>query len=258
MTATETIGAATRAEVCVAACADGWRDAGEILISPFGVVPAVGARLARATFAPELLLSDGEAMLVPGVWPYGEKPPLIEGWIPFRAIFDLVFGGRRHVMMMPSQIDRHGNTNISSIGADYQRPDVQLLGSRGAPGNTVNHPTSYWLPRHSARAFVPRVDFVSGVGYDSAAAAGPAAERFLDLRRVVTNLAVLDFGGPERTMRLVSTHPGVSRAEVEAATGFELAGEAEPPPTRTPSEEELRLIREVIDPRGAREREVPS
>ncbi|HYC81629.1 MAG TPA: CoA-transferase [Solirubrobacterales bacterium] len=249
---------ATRAEVCVVACADAWRDAGEILISPFGAVPAVGARLARATFAPELLLSDGEAMIAAGVWPYGEKPPVIEGWIPFRAIFDLVFGGRRHVMMMPSQIDRYGNTNISSIGADYRRPDVQLLGSRGAPGNTVNHPTSYWLPRHSARAFVPRVDFVSGVGYDSAAAAGPAAERFHDLRRVVTNLAVLDFGGPERSMRLVSVHPGVTRAEVEAATGFELAGEAEPPESRAPSEEELRLIREVIDPRGARESEVPA
>lgn len=248
--------AASRAEVCVAACADAWRDAGEVLVSPIGVVPAIGARLARATFAPQLLLSDGEAMLAAGVWPYGEEPPAVESWLPYRSVFELLWRGRRHVMMMPSQIDRHGNANISSIGSDFQRPTVQLLGARGAPGNTVNHPTSYWLPRHTTRAFVPRVDVVSGVGYDSAAAAGPAAQRFHDLRRVVTNLAVLDFGGPDHSMRLVSVHPGVSRAEVEAATGFELAGEAEPPKTRIPDEDELRLIREEIDPRGAREREV--
>jgi len=249
---------ASRAEVCVAACADAWRGAGEVLISPIGVVPAIGARLARATFAPQLLLSDGEAMLAAGVWPYGERPPVVEGWLPYRSVFDLLWRGRRHVMMMPSQIDRHGNANISSIGADYQRPTVQLLGARGAPGNTVNHPTSYWLPRHTRRSFVPRVDHVSGVGYDSAAAAGPAAERFMDLRRVVTNLAVLDFGGPDHSMRLVSVHPGVDRAEVEEATGFGLAGEAEPALTRTPSEEELRLIREAIDPHRAREGEVRS
>ncbi|MEZ5077628.1 MAG: CoA-transferase [Solirubrobacterales bacterium] len=246
----------TRAEVCVAACADVWADAGEVLVSPIGIVPGVAARLARATSAPQLLLSDGEAMLGAGLWPFGESPPVIEGWLPYRNVFELLWSGKRHVMMMPSQIDRYGNANISSIGPDYHRPDVQLLGVRGAPGNTVNHPTSYWLPRHDARAFVPRVDMVSGVGYDSAAAAGPAAERFLDLRRVVTNLAVLDFHGPGHAMRIVSLHPGVERAEVEAATGFELAGDDAPPQSRVPSEEELELIRDVIDPADFRAREV--
>jgi acyl CoA:acetate/3-ketoacid CoA transferase beta subunit len=247
---------ATRAEVCAVACAEAWRDAGEILASPIGIVPTVGARLARATFSPELLLTDGEAMLAAGTWPLGEQPTTHEGWLPYRAVLEVAWGGRRHVMMMPSQIDPHGNANISFIGEDYQRPVAQLLGVRGAPGNTVNHPTSYWLPRHSARALVPHVDMVSGVGYDSAAAAGPAAERFLDLRRVVTNLAVFDFGGPERTMRLLSLHPGVERAAVEEATGFELALAAEVAETRLPSEEELRLIREAIDPGGLRDREV--
>lgn len=251
-TATE----ATRAEVCAVACAEAWRDAGEILASPIGVVPTIGARLARATFSPELLLTDGEAMLAAGTWPLGEQPEGREGWLPYRAVLEVAWGGKRHVMMMPSQIDPHGNANISFIGDDYQRPVAQLLGVRGAPGNTVNHPTSYWLPRHSTRALVPRVDMVSGVGYDSAAAAGPAAERFLDLRRVVTSLAVFDFGGPGRTMRLLSLHPGVAREEVEGATGFELADAEEVGETRLPSEEELRLIREVIDPGRLRDREV--
>lgn len=246
---------ATRAEVCVVACAEVWRDAGEILVSPIGLVPAVGARLARATFAPQLLLGDGGAMLAAGVWPVGEQPESYEGWLPYRSVFDLVWNGRRHVMMMPSQVDRHGNANISYIGTD-SAADVQLLGVRGAPGNTVNHPTSYWLPRHSTRALVPRVDMVAGVGNDSAAAAGPGAERFHDLRRLVTNLGVFDWNGPEGTMQIVSLHPGVGRDEVAAATGFELGADDEVVESRLPSDEELRLIREEIDPKGARDREV--
>ncbi len=249
------VGDATRAEVCAVACAEVWRGAGEILASPIGMVPQVGARLARATFEPALLLTDGEARLAAGVWPLGEAPSAYEGWMPYRAIFDLVWTGRRHVMMMPSQIDRHGNANISYIGGDFRKPDVQLLGVRGAPGNTVNHPTSYWLPRHSTRALVPRVDMVAGVGNDAAAAAGPGASRFHDLHRLVTSLGVFDWGGPEGTMRILSLHPGVEREEVVAATGFELP-DSDVPETRLPTDEELRLIREEIDPRGVRDREV--
>ncbi len=247
----------TRAEVCAVACADTWRGAGEILLSPFGVIPAIGARLARATFSPDVLLTDGEAMLARGVWPIGETPAAFEGWLPYRTIFDLLWSGRRHIMMMPSQLDRFGNMNISCIGSDYRRPVAQLVGVRGAPGNTVNHPTSYWIPRHSERVFVPQVDRVSGVGYDSAASAGPAAQRFHDLRRVVTDLAVLDFESADHAMRLVSVHPGVTVEQVQDATGFPLVVDGAVAQTRTPSDDELRLIREVIDPGGARIRELP-
>lgn len=247
----------TRAEVCVVACAEAWRGDGEIVASPFGAIPAIGAQLARATFEPDLLLSDGEAEFVAGTWPVDEPAPgPVEGWVPYRSVFDIVWGGKRHAMMRPSQIDRFGNINISAIG-NFARPTRQLLGMRGAPGNTVSHPTSYWLPRHRTRAFVPRVDVISGVGYDSAAAAGAAASRFLDLRRVVTNLAVLDFGSAEHAMRLVSVHPGVSVDEVAANTGFELVIEGDVPVTRMPTPDELRLIREVIDPRMTRYYEIP-
>lgn len=154
MSAVSVTETATRAEVCAVACADAWRGDGELLASPFGTIPAIGARLARATFEPELLLTDGEAAYAAGVWPVGEQPRVREGWLPYRAIFELVWRGRRHVMMIPSQLDRAGNANISCIGADYARPKVQLLGVRGAPGNTVSHPTSYWIPRHSPRVLV--------------------------------------------------------------------------------------------------------
>jgi len=247
---------ATTAEVCIVACAEAWRGDGEILASPIGVIPTIAARLARATFEPDLLLTDGEALLGQGTWAIAGRPEVVEGWLPYRLIFDLVYNGTRHAMMSPSQIDLHGNVNISAIG-DFGRPKAALLGVRGAPGNTVNHPTSYWIPRHTPRTFVARVDMVSGIGYDRAAQAGPAASRFHDLRRVVSNLGVFDFATAGRAMRLVSIHPGVGIDEVQAATGFELTVPPDVPQTPPPSAGELHLIRTVIDPGGRRQAEVP-
>ncbi|WP_329049821.1 CoA-transferase [Streptomyces violaceus] len=235
----------TRAEYCVIACAEAWRDDGEVLASPMGLIPSVGARLARLTFAPDLLLTDGEALLV-------RPDGTAEGWLPYRQHLAWVTGGRRHVMMGASQIDRFGNQNISCIG-DWERPERQLLGVRGAPVNTLNNPTSYWIPRHSRRVFVERVDMVCGVGYDHAAGA-----RHHRIPRVVSDLGVFDFATPDRSMRLASLHPGVTVEQVREATGFELTVPGEVPPTREPSAEELRLIREVVDPAGTRAREVAS
>lgn len=230
----------TRADVCVVACAEAWRGDGEIVASPMGIVPRLGALLARATFEPDLLITDGEASLI-------TADGTVEGWLPFRSIFDVVASGRRHVMMGASQLDRFGSSNISAVG-DWRKPKVQLLGSRGAPGNTINHPTSYWVPNHSPRVFVEEIDFVSGIGWDRGAQ---------EIRRVVTNLGVFDFPAPGRTMRIRSLHPGVSIEEVVAATGFAV----EVPPgavevTRAPTSAERRLICEVLDPDETRFREV--
>lgn len=245
----------TRAEVCVVACAEAWRGDGEILASPIGLIPSIGDRLARATFAPDLLLSDGEAYLGAGTWAIGDKPAVIEGWIPYRFVFDMLYTGKRHVMMGPSQVDRYGNANISAIG-DFARPKVQLLGVRGAPGNTVHHPTSYWVSRHGPRSFVGAVDMVSGVGYDRAAAAGTSATRFHEIRRVVSDLGVFDFVTPDHRMRLVSVHPGVTVEQVLTATAFELEVPSGVEETRLPTAEELELIRTVIDPKDLRTTEV--
>ncbi|MEV0599955.1 CoA-transferase [Streptomyces sp. NPDC050315] len=257
-TATTTATAsATRAEYCVVACAEAWRDAGEILASPMGTIPSIGARLARLTFSPDLLLTDGEALLMADVPALGAPSGTTEGWLPYRQHLALVASGRRHVMMGASQIDRYGNQNISCIG-DWAQPKRQLLGVRGAPVNTLNNPTSYWVPRHSTRVFVEKVDMVSGVGYDRAAAAGPSATRYHRIPEVISDLGVFDFETPDRTMRLRSLHPGVTVAQVREATGFALTIPEDVPYTREPTADELRLIREVIDPNGVREREVPS
>ncbi len=251
-----TDGPATRAEVCAVACADLWRDAGEILVSPFGTIPSLGARLAKATFSPDLVLTDGDAALMVGAPPLGTPPEdlVLEAAMPYRTVFDVVWSGRRHVMMMASQIDRTGNQNIAAVG-DWARPKVALVGVRGAPGNSVNHPTSYWVPDHSARTFVEHVDVVSGVGYARAKAAGPGATRYHHVARVVSNLGVFDFETPDRTMRLRSVHPGVGIDEVRAATGFELSTK-DATETRQPTGAELRLLREVLDPQSTRDREV--
>ncbi|MGW2648723.1 CoA-transferase subunit beta [Streptomyces sp. NPDC001393] len=246
---------ATRAEYCVVACAEVWRDAGEVLASPMGTIPAIGARLARLTFSPDLLLTDGEALLTGDVPAVGAQAGVVEGWLPYRQHLALVATGRRHVMMGASQLDRYGNQNISCIG-DWARPTRQLLGVRGAPINTLNNPTSYWVPRHSGRVFVERVDMVCGVGYDRAAEAGPAVTRYHRIADVVSDLGVFDFETPDRTMRLRSLHPGVTVEQVVDATGFPLTIPDEVPYTRDPTAAELRLIREVIDPKGLREREV--
>jgi acyl CoA:acetate/3-ketoacid CoA transferase beta subunit len=247
-------GRPSRAEVCVVACAEAWRGDGAILASPMGLIPTLGARLAQLTFAPGLLLTDGEAHLLAPDGAGGGR--VTEGWLPYRSVFTMVAAGRRHVMMGAAQIDRFGNQNISCIG-DWSRPKAQLLGVRGAPGNTINHPVSYWVPRHSRRVFVDRVDMVSGVGYDRAAALGPRAARFHELRVVVTSLAVLDFQTADHTMRLRSVHPGVTAGDVTAATGFPLAIPGDVPVTRLPTGQELALIRGQLDPAGLREREIP-
>jgi acyl CoA:acetate/3-ketoacid CoA transferase beta subunit len=246
----------TRAEVCVVACAEAFRGDGEILASAMGTVSMLGARLARATFEPDLLVSDGEAYLVANDLPLGagDEEKVVESWLPFRTVFDLVWSGRRHVIMGATQIDRFGNQNISCIG-EWDHPKVQLLGSRGAPGNTANHTTSYWIPNHGPRVFVEHVDFVSGIGNDRAE---PPLYGFHEIRRVVSNLAVMDFEARTGLMRLVSVHPGVTVDEVMAATGFELLVPDDVEETRGPDRKELRLIRRVLDPDGLRDAEVPA
>lgn len=268
--------AASRVEVCIVACAEAFLGDRDLLCNPIGNVPVIGGRLARATFAPELVYTDTVAALVAGNHPVGpvsssgpassDGPAtpngrkIIESYAPYRSVFDIVWSGRRHVLMGASQIDMWGNQNIAAIGG-WDKPKAQLLGLRGAPGNLVNHTTSYWVPQHSTRSFVAQVDVVSGPGYDRMRELGAPGNRFHEVRRVVSNLGVFDFDTPDRRMRIRSLHPGVELSEVTENTGFDLATDqtqAEPATTRLPTDEELRLIREVLDPANLRDRELPA
>ena len=256
--ATDLSALVSRADVCAVAVADCFRGDGEILANPIGTIPMIGGRLARAAFEPDLLMTDGEAGLIANAAAVPDVADRIyETSNPYRRMFDVVWSGRRHVMMGATQVDRFGNQNIAGLGGTPDRPKVQLLGFRGAPGNTINDTTSYWVPSHSPKVFVAAVDVVTGIGYDRAAALGPVAARFHEIRRVVSNLGVFDFDTPDHAMRLRSVHPGVTVDEVVAATGFDLVIPDDVPTSRLPTPDELALLDELIDPTGSRRREVP-
>jgi acyl CoA:acetate/3-ketoacid CoA transferase beta subunit len=243
----------SRAEVCAVTCAELFRDAGEIMVSPMATLASIGARLARLTFSPDILLTDGEALLLADTPALG-APGAVEGWMPFGRVFETLAWGRRHVVMGANQVDRYGNQNISAFGP-LQHPTRQMFGVRGSPGNTINHATSYFVGNHSTRVFCETVDVVSGIGYDKAEPDNPAF-RFVNVHRVVSNLGVFDFGGPGHQMRALSLHPGVSAGEVAEATSFEVHGLDDVAVTRLPTPDELQLIREVIDPKSLRDKEV--
>jgi len=245
----------TLVELCIAAASEAWRDAGEVLASGLGLVPRVAAGLAKLTFSPDLLMTDAEALLVAEPVPVGDRDgyrPRVEGWMPFRKVFDVLWAGRRHAMTMPTQIDRFGQINISCIGGTYEQPKAQLLGVRGIPGNTINHPCSFFVADHSKRSFVERVDMVSGAGYDPARWPDGVRRDFHRLGLVVSNLAVLDFGGPDHGLRLRSLHPGVTVEQVEERTSFPLARADDLRETPAPTTEQLTLIRTVLDPHDLR------
>ena len=242
----------SRAEVCAVACAELFRDAGEIMVSPMTTMASIGARLARLTFAPDILLTDGEAQLLADTPAIG-APGAVEGWMPFGRVFETLAWGRRHVVMGANQIDRFGNQNLSAFGP-LQHPTRQMFGVRGAPGHTVNHATSYWVGSHSTRVFCDAVDVVSGIGWDKIDPGNPAY-RFVNVNQVITNLGVFDFNGPDHTMRAVSLHPGVEPAEIGDNTAFEVHGLDDAPATRLPTGDELDLIR-TLDPKSLRDKEI--
>jgi acyl CoA:acetate/3-ketoacid CoA transferase beta subunit len=207
------------------ACADIFRGEGRILASAFGLAPRLGARLAKATFAPELVLTDGGTTIV-------DAEGNAQGHLSFSRVFDLVWSGRRHAILGASQLDRHGNANLSCIG-DWNRPKVQLLGSRGLPGNTRCHGCSYWVPKHGPRVLVETVDFVSGLGTNRGA---------FELRRLVTDLGVFDFAGPDGTLRLLTLHPGATVDQVQERTGFAVHVTLDLGESRGPTPQELDLL----------------
>jgi glutaconate CoA-transferase subunit B len=242
------------AELLIVACAEAWRGAGEITATGIGPLPRLGAGLAKLSFSPEIQTTDGEAWYTSEPVPLGKRNghvPEYEGLANYDRMFSLLWAGKRHAMVGPVQIDRFGQANISVIG-DHRKPKAAMLGARGFPGNSVCHPNSFFFPAHTTRAFVAgEVDFVCMAGYNPARYLGGKKPAGLDLRIVVTNLCVMDFGGAEHAMRVTSLHPGISFEEVQENTGFPLARAETVGITPAPTVEQLALIAR-LDPHGAR------
>ena len=244
------------AELCICAGADIFRDENpEVFATLIGLVPRLGGSLAKRTFLPGLMMSDGEYYFVSEPVPVGKRNgyvPKREGRIGYERVFDLIPKGNRHAFVGPVQVDRFGQMNLSCIG-DYAAPKVTMLGVRGLPGNTVNNRTSMFFGAHNKRAFVEgEVDMVSGAGYNPARYPDGRFPPGLDHRRIITNLCVLDFEGPNHAIRVRSLHPGVSFEEVQDNTGFDLVRPENLGETPAPTQEQLDIIAE-LDPQGRRE-----
>jgi glutaconate CoA-transferase subunit B len=149
------------------------------------------------------------------------------------------------------QIDAFGNTNLIGIGSDYHHLKVRGPGPIGTTSHTTYCDRYYIaVPQHSPQAFVEKCDFVSAVGWGKG---GQDGRSKLGLpgggpRLCLTPLCVFDFDSADKRLRLQSVNPGHTVAEVEEATGCEIEVPAEVPTTEVPSAEELRVLREVIDP----------
>jgi glutaconate CoA-transferase subunit B len=246
---------ASLAELCIVACSEAFRGNGEVIATGVGPIPRLAAGLAKLTHSPELMMTDGEAYLVEYPVPLGPRgydDRKASGYLPFSRFFDsAVWTGRRHAMVTPTQIDRFGQINLSQLGGTHKQPKTQMLGVRGFPGNTIYHPNSFFFPSHTTRVFVEgEVDMVSGVGYNPAKRSAGGNYSGVDLRCIVTNLCVMDFGGEANAVRVISLHPGVRFEEVQAATGFTLVN-AVSSETPLPTPEQLEIISR-LDPHNIR------
>jgi len=149
-----------------------------------------------------------------------------------------------------AQIDPYGNLNSTLIGPSYAHPKVRLPGSGGANDLASLCWRILVVTQHDRRRFVEKLDFVTTPGFLT----GPGAREAAGLPpgtgpyRVITDLAVLGYEDESKRMQVLSLHPGISLAEVQNATGFELGVKEPLTVTAPPSTEELRILREEVDP----------
>jgi len=219
-------------------------------------LPNIACNLARRTVAPalELIYESGVYGARPARLPLSiGDPTLVTGAISICPMVDLfglyLQGGRVEVAFLGgAQIDRFGNLNTTVIG-DYLRPNVRLPGSGGACEMAINAHRVFIIMRLKRRAFVKRLDFLTSPGHLEGAE--PRAALGLSRRGpqvVVTNKCIFTFDEVTGEMALESLHPGVEMAEVQAEVGWELKVARDLRETEPPTAEELRLLREELDP----------
>jgi glutaconate CoA-transferase subunit B len=221
-------------------------------------LPNIAVALAQRTVAPEieLVYESGVYGARPARLPLSIGDPcLVTGATAAMSMVELfsyyLQGGLIDVGFLgAAQLDRFGNINTTVIG-DYERPKVRLPGSGGACEIAINAREVFVLMRQSARSFVERIDFRTSPGNLGGAALradqgwqgrGPSV--------VVTDLGRYGFDPATGEMVLAAVHPGVSADDVRAATGWDLRVADDLQVTPDPTPEELRLIREELDPEG--------
>lgn len=218
---------------------------------------AAGYLLAKCTHAPNLLFASAIGQGVCREWaPLGlarvealwlDKAMLTVGFA--RVATEILPQLRPLEFFRPAQVDAGGNFNNIALGKDYRRPRLRLPGTGGIPDvTTYEEQVCLYVPRHSRVTFVEKVDYVAGLGHTAARTRGSGP------RYLVTDLGQFDFAGGR--MRLTSLHPGVTLSQVQAKTGFPLEAAPDCGETPPPTTEDVRLLREAIDPLGVRRLEM--
>jgi glutaconate CoA-transferase subunit B len=221
-------------------------------------LPNIACNLARYTVAPdlELIYESGVYGARPDRLPLSiGDPTLVSGALSVVSMADL-FGlylqrGLVEVALLGgAQIDRYGNLNSTVIG-DYKKPKTRLPGSGGACEIATHARRTFIIMRLKRRAFVAKLDFCTSPGHltggDSRARLGLIGG---GPEIVITDKAIFDFANAEREMQLSALYPGVSAGEVQAEVGWPLRSAEKIEEVAPPSGEELRLIRDEVDPKG--------
>ena len=219
--------------------------------------PCAASMLAQKTSAPNLTLmfeAGGVGPLLPRMpISVGDSRTFYQGLMA-TSMADVMETCQRglvdYTFLGGAQIDMFGNLNSTRIGADHQQPTVRLPGSGGA--NDLG--SLCWrilvITPHDRRRFTERLDFVTTPGFLD----GPGAREKAGLPpgtgpyKVITNLAVMGFHEQSKRMQIESLHPNVLLDEVQASTGFELLVKEPLGRTPTPDDEQLRVLREEVDP----------
>lgn len=168
-----------------------------------------------------------------------------------RAVSEVLPSLKPMEFFRPAQVDSNGNFNNIAFGKDYHHPRMRLPGTGGIPDvTTFLNDIMLYVPRHSRVTFVPQLDFCAGLGHNSARRHG-SGPRFL-----VSDLGQFDFANGR--MRLKTYHPGVTIDKIRSHTGFPLEISGDATETIPPSQLELDLLRNEIDPLNIRRLETLS
>lgn len=216
---------------------------------------AAGYLLAKLTHAPNLTFVSAIGQAFCREWAPLGVATIEELWIGrgllsvgfVQAACDLLprFGPKE--FFRPGQVDANGNFNNVFMGGSYESPRLRLPGSGGIPDVTVfEENVCLYVPRHGRHTFVKELDFLSGLGHSPHRRTGRGPQY------LISDLGQFDFDPPHGRMRLLSRHPGIPVSRIRAKTGFRLVIPDEVPETAPPSAEEVRLLREEIDPLGVR------
>jgi glutaconate CoA-transferase subunit B len=219
-------------------------------------VPCAAAMLAQRTHAPNLVVLFEAG----GVAPQLPTMPISVGdsrtfhrAVMATSMADVMQFAQRgmidYTFLGGAQIDAYGNLN-STVCGDYQKPKVRFPGSGGANDLASFCWRTIVVTQQNPKRFVEKLDFLTTPGYLT----GPGAREAAGLvpgagpYRVITDLAVMAYGEQTKRMTVLSLHPGVALEQVRTATGFRLDVGEPLTTTATPSDEELRILREEVDP----------